>query len=104
MDKNDEAWVLAVSKLQDQIAQRLSDVGFHDDRSVGTITHHLAEVSYLGGKLSEKDVPAFLNLNVEDRDALGDVVIEMVNDLDEMKEAITEMEKAMAQLMNLLTQ
>jgi hypothetical protein len=104
MDQSDEAWVSAVSKLQDRIAKRLSEVGFHDDKSFGTITHHLAEVSYLGGKLSEIDVPAFLNLNVENRDALGDVVAEMVNDLDEMKEAIVEMEKAMVQLMNFLTQ
>ena len=76
-------------------------MGFHDHD--GTIAHHLAEVAYLGGKLSETDLPAFLNLSAKEGDALGEVVVGMVHDLDEIKEAIIEMEKAMVQLMNHLT-
>ena len=98
MDKDNGGWITAISKLQDRIAQRLSAVGFHDQD--GTIAHHLAEIAYLGGKLSETDLPAFLNLSDKDGDALGEVVVGMVNDLDEIKEAILEVEKTMVQLMN----
>ena len=101
MDKDKDGWISTVSELQDRIALRLSNVGFHDHD--GTIAHHLAEVVYLGGRLAENDLPAFLNLPVKEGDALGEIVVGLVNDLDEIKEAIIEMEKAMVQLMNHLT-
>jgi len=64
-----------------------------DDR----ISHHLAEVSYLGSNISSHVVPKFLSA---EGDELQEISIDLSWDLREIKEAIEAMEADLQRLMN----
>jgi hypothetical protein len=74
-----------------------------DDDAMGNITHHLAELSLWGKKLSQEALPAFLTLPPQNKTELADLIVDMNYELTEMREAIEDMEPDFIKLMNLLT-
>jgi hypothetical protein len=104
VNKEDELEVQQILELQEQIKQRLIQIGFvGDDDAMGNIMHHLAELSVWGKKLSQEALPAFLTLPLQKKGELADLIVDMNYELTEMKEAIEDMEPAFIELMNLLT-
>lgn len=102
--KEDELEVQQILELQEQIKQRLIQLGFvGNDDVVGNIEHHLAELSLWGEKLSQKSLPAFLTLSLQKKKELGELVTNINYELIEMREAIEDMEPALIKLMNFLT-
>lgn len=90
--------------LQEQIGQRLTQLGFvGDDNATGSIIHHLAELSIWGKKLSQASLPAFLDIPLQKKEELGELVVDINYELTEMKEAIEDMEPALIKLTNFLT-
>ena len=99
-----EAEVQETLRLSQQIRERLIQLGFvGDDDAMGNITHHLAELSLWGKKLSQEALPAFLALPPQKRTELADLIVDMNYELTEMREAIEDMEPDFIKLMNFLT-
>jgi hypothetical protein len=99
-----EAEVQETLRLSRQIKERLIQLGFvGDDDAVGNITHHLAELSLWGKKLSQEALPAFLTLTQQKKEELAELIVDMNYELIEMKDAIEDMEPAFIKLMNFLT-
>ena len=104
MNAEGEAEVREIVRLSKQIQERLIELGFvQDDDSIGNISHHLAELALWGKKLSQEALPAFLSLPLQDKDKLGDLVVDWNHDVFEMKQAMEDMEPALVKLMNFLT-
>jgi len=74
-----------------------------DDDVMGNIEHHLAELSFWGEKLSHESLPTFLTLPLQKKKELGELVVDMNYELNEMRGAIEDMEPALVRLMNFLT-
>lgn len=104
MNKENELEVQQILELQQQIEQRLIQLGFvGDDDAMGNIIHHLAELSIWGKKLSQESLPALLTLPLQEKEKLADLIVDMNYELTEMKEAIEDMEPAFIRLLNMLT-
>ena len=104
MNTEEESEVQDILRLSKQIEERLIQLGFvDDDDAMGNIIHHLAELSLWGKKLSQESLPSFLNLPLQRKEELGQLVVNMNYELTEMKEAIEDMEPALIELMNFLT-
>jgi len=94
--------VKLIADLQECIARKLNDLGYVDGESAGDIIHHLAEVAVLGNKLFKITVPRFLALPAGRSAELADVAVDLQTDLEEMKDAISEMEPHLLRLVNFL--
>ena len=91
-----------IRRLQNRIDQRLDDLQFFDQEAGGAIIHHLAEVAVLGRKLAETSLQQFLSIPAQEREKLGELIVDIQTDLDEMKEAISDMEASLLKLVNFL--
>ena len=103
MNQTNLEFVNEVNRLQLEIARKLSAFSFTDPEAAGAITHHLAEACSFCKELGGQRIPAFLSVDPKNRDAAGEIIVDIVNDLEELKEAIIDMEHAMVLLMNHLT-
>jgi hypothetical protein len=92
-----ERWIADVSTLQSLISAKLFAIGFLHAGEDDNISHHLAEVAYLGPNVGRNVVPAFLESGDAD---LPDLTVDLVEDLRELKEAIESMEADLVTLMN----
>lgn len=100
MKNSDAMEIKKIGELQNRIQARLEKLQFQPQDSIGSIVHHLAEVAFLGEKLSRFSLPAFLEEAQDDRGRLADLVVEIKMDLDEMKDAIADMQGDLVFLMN----
>jgi hypothetical protein len=87
--------------LQSQLRIRLAELGFAG-LPAATVVHHLAEVAALAGDLSDGTVPLFLELSPAHCDALLRVVTHLKWDLDELKDAIQDLEPGLLELLDFL--
>lgn len=94
--------VQEILSLQEHIGRRLDELKFVNLEAKGEIIHHLAEVAVLGRKLAERSLQQFLSLPAEDGEKLADLAVDIQTDLDEMKEAISDMETSLLKLVNFL--
>jgi len=95
--------VAQILELQSKLKMRLDELGFVDDAdSIGNIIHNLAETAVFGNKLSAEILPAFLNLSTAKRQELGELVVDLQNDLCEIRDSLEQMEPALIKLMNFL--
>jgi len=92
-----------IMHLQSRLRIRLAELGFAG-LPASTVVHHLAEVAALAGDLSEGAVPLFLDLSPTHRDALLSVVAQLKLDLDELKDAIQDLEPGILELLEFLQQ
>jgi hypothetical protein len=88
--------------LQQRIKNRLDELHFSDPESGGEIIHHLAEVTCIGRKLAQQTIPEFLAISPSDVGKLADLTVDIKTDLEEMKEAILDMDAALLKLVNFL--
>jgi hypothetical protein len=102
-ERNEEKVKLELQlELQGRIASRLDDLGYTDAESRGDILHHLPEVAVLGNNLFKDSIPKFLALPVGSASDLADIIVSIQWDLEEMKDAIAEMEPHLLKLVNFL--
>lgn len=90
-----------IMHLQSRLRIRLAELGFAGHPAV-TVTHHLAEVAALSGDISERTVPLFLDLSPAHRQALLGVVTQLKCELDELKDAIQDLEPGLLELIDML--
>jgi hypothetical protein len=95
--RDSEQWVKNVSYLQSQIRSKLLSIGFLRDDEEDNLSHHLAEVAFACSVISSQSIPSFLS---NEGTALGDISVDLLWDLKEMKDAIASMEEDLVKLMN----
>jgi hypothetical protein len=105
MTTDQQSEVEQILKLQSQIAERLTKLGFvQDSEASGNITHHLAEATVFGGRLAAEILPALLSLPLDKKKQIGELVVDLQYELSELRESLENMEPALVKLMNFLTE
>lgn len=94
--------VQEIVDLAERIGRRLNDLQFVDQDAQGEIIHHLAEVVVLGRKVANHSLEEFLSLPAHQEEKLADLIVDIQTDLDEIKEAISDMEAGLLKLVNFL--
>ena len=77
--------------LQSNLVRRLGEVGI-EDRTRDNLARELAHVAALGRSFAEHTLPLFLSMDADHKDLLHQVVISMKRDLDELGDAIHDIE------------
>ena len=77
--------------LQSSLIRRLQEVGL-EVRSRDSLARELAHVAVLGRSFAERTLPLFLSMDADHKDLLHQVVISMKRDLDELGDAIRDIE------------
>lgn len=77
--------------LQSNLIRRLGEVGI-EDRTRDNLARELAHVAVLGRSFAEHTLPLFLSMGTDHKDLLHQVVISMKRDLDELGDAIHDIE------------
>lgn len=90
-----------IMHLQSRLRIRLAELGF-TGLPASNVVHHLAEAAALAGDLSQSAVPLFLELSPTHRDALLGVVVQLKLDLEELKDAIQDLEPGILELLEFL--
>jgi hypothetical protein len=88
--------------LQQQLLLRLSELGYAEPNSAVRIARHLAEISVLAHAFAEHTVPLLLNVNVENRSAINQIAVSLKVDLEELGDAITDVDADLRSLMEFL--
>jgi len=102
MTNNSNEEVRDILALQERIGRKLDELQFVDQEAQGEIIHHLAEVAVLGRKLADNSLKQFLSLPPDQKEKLADLVVDIQTDLDEIKEAISDLEASLLKLVNFL--
>lgn len=97
LDAESQAWVEEVLTLQNLLHHKLLSIAYQDAEQDDNISHHLAEASYAGSDISRRLVPKFLKAEGTE---LAEVVVDLVADLNELRESIKAMEEDLVRLMN----
>jgi hypothetical protein len=92
-----------IMDLQSRLRIRLAELGFEGVQA-SNVVHHLAEIAALAKDLSADAVPLFLELSPAHKQALAEVVAHLKRDLDEIKDAIQDMEPDLTELLKYLQQ
>ena len=92
-----------IMDLQSRLRIRLAELGFGGVHS-SNVMHHLAEVAALAHDLANDSVPLFLELSPAHKESLANVVAHLKWDLDEIKDAIQDMEPDLTELLKFLQQ
>jgi hypothetical protein len=92
-----------IMDLQNRLRIRLGELGFAGVQA-GNVVHHLAEIAALAEDLAGHSVPLFLELSPAHKEALANVVAHLKRDLDELRDAIQDMEPDFTELLKFLQQ
>jgi len=91
-----------IVRLQQRLQQRLRELQFHDGTVAQNVAHHLAEIAVLGKNFSDTTLPLFLSMNAEHKDAIGALAVSLKCDLDEIRDAISDVLNDVVELMQFL--
>lgn len=88
-----------IIELQKNLTIRLAELGFNGTRAANVV-HRLAEITVLAKDLADESVPLFLEMSPEHRDAMGALVSHIKWDMDEIRDAISDLEADFIELMS----
>ncbi len=94
----------SIIDLQSRLRQRLLDLGMHEGLPLENLSRHLAHISVLGRNFAEHTLPLFLSLAPEHNESLASLSVSLKCDLDEIRDALTDVEPDLLALMQLLNQ
>jgi hypothetical protein len=80
-----------IVKLQELLLGRLEEFGMNA-KATNNLARHLAHIAVLGRRFGENTLPLFLSLRAEHAHALFELVNAMKRDLDELRDAIQDLE------------
>lgn len=92
-----------IMELQNRLRIRLAEIGFQGVQA-SNVVHHLAEIAALAQDLAGDSVPLFLELSPAHTQALAGVIAHIKRDLDEIRDAIQDMEPDFTELLKYLQQ
>jgi len=91
-----------IIELQHRISIRLAELGYADAASANRISRHLAEISILEQAFGQTTLPLFLTLNRDNSDALAQIAVSFKCDLEELRDALTDVDSDLQALMDFL--
>ena len=91
-----------IVRLQQRLQQRLLELNFHEPRVAANVSHHLAEIAVLGRNFADHTLPLFLSMSTEHSDAIGALAVSLKCDLDEIRDAISDVLNDLVELMQFL--
>jgi hypothetical protein len=93
----------AIVSLQSHLRQRLVDLGMPPGLPLENLSRHLAHISVLGRNFAEHTLPLFLTIAPEHNDLLATLSVSLKCDLDELRDALTDIEPDLATLIHRLS-
>lgn len=99
-----DAETAAIISLQSHLRQRLIDLGMSAGLPLENLSRHLAHISVLGRNFAEHTLPLFLTLAPEHNESLASLSVSLKCDLDELRDALTDVEPDVTALMQFLNQ
>jgi hypothetical protein len=97
-----DAETAAIISLQCRLRQRLIDLGMAAGLPLENLSRHLAHISVLGRNFAEHTLPLFLTIAPDHNDSLASLSVSLKCDLDEIRDALTDVEPDLLALMQLL--
>ncbi len=97
-DSNTEA-ILA---LQNRLRIRLAELGLSDSPTTRNLQRHLAEIAVLGDQFAQHTLPLFLSMSPEHTESIARLAMAMKCDLDELRDALTDVEADLIELTQFL--
>ena len=94
----------AIVSLQCRLRQRLIDLGMSEGLPLENLSRHLAHISVLGRNFAEHTLPLFLSIDPAHNDSLASLSVSLKCDLDEIRDALTDVEPDLLALMQLLNE
>ncbi len=92
----------AIVELQQQLRDRLAQLGFPAGKTSSNVEHHLAEIAVLGRNFAEHTLPLFLSLSLEHRESLAQLIVSIKCDLEQLRDSLTDIEPDLMDLMHYL--
>ncbi len=92
----------AVLLLQNQLRIRLAELGFQDSQAAAALQRHLAEIAVLGNDFAQHTLPLFLSMSLENSDSIARLAATIKCDLDELRDALSDVETDLLELMEFL--
>lgn len=92
-----------IMELQTRLRIRMAELGF-TGAAGSNVVHYLAEIGALSRDLADQALPLFLELSPAHTQALASVVAHIKWDLEEIRDAIQDMEPDLTELLKLLRQ
>ena len=91
-----------IVRLQQRLQARLRELNFHDGTVAQNVAHHLAEIAVLGRNFADTTLPLFLTMSTEHQEAIGQLAVSLKCDLDEIRDAISDVLNDVVELMQFL--
>jgi hypothetical protein len=88
-----------ILELQQEILHRFLELGYADNASAARLSRHLAEIAVLGQAFRQTTLPLFLAVNRDNGAALSQLAVSMKCDLEELADALTDVEVDLRELM-----
>jgi hypothetical protein len=92
----------AILLLQNQLRIRLAELGFQDSQAAGSLQRHLAEIAVLGNDFAQYTLPLFLSMSLENSESIAQLAATIKCDLDELRDALSDVQTDMIELMQFL--
>ena len=92
----------AILLLQNQLRIRLAELGFQDSQAAGSLQRHLAEIAILGNDFAQYTLPLFLSMSLENSESIAQLAATIKCDLDELRDALSDVQTDMIELMQFL--
>jgi hypothetical protein len=92
----------AIVELQQQLRNRLTQLGFPAGTTANNVEHHLAEIAVLSRNFAEHTLPLFLSLSLEHRESLAQLIVSIKCDLEQLRDSLTDIEPDLMELMHYL--
>ncbi len=91
-----------ILELEKRLDSRLGELGFASHHQVANVVHRLAEVAVLGQTVASESVPLLVDLSAEHKEAMARVLLSIQLDVQEMRDAINDMEHDLAEIVQFL--
>ncbi len=92
----------AILLLQNQLRIRLAELGFQDTQAAGSLQRHLAEIAVLSNDFAQHTLPLFLSMSLENSESIAQLATTIKCDLDELRDALSDVQTDMIELMQFL--
>jgi len=91
-----------IVEVQQRVSARLLELGFGNGERERSLVHHLAEISVLSRNFAEHTLPLFLTISPDHDDAIARLAVSIKCDLDEIRDAINDVQVDLIELMKFL--
>ncbi len=88
----------SILQLQTRLDARLHELGFGGNRGA-SVARHLAEISVLSRNFFDHTLPLFLSMSSEHRQSLAQLIVSIKCDLEELRDALTDLDPDLHELM-----